>query len=126
MPALQARCTCGTERCSSCALRTTFLLRFSTPFGRFQKGKGKAGLAFERNESVNTCNLKTDQAEAVRPGARAVDANAAVAIPAHDAHGDVRAVVGIAFAAGERHIEPTELERLSQLVQKSCRPDLGS
>ena len=81
------------------------------------KGKGMAGLAFERDESVTTCNLKTDRTGTVRPGARAVDANAAVALPVHDARGDVRAVVGIAFA-GEREIEPIELERLAARAEE--------
>ncbi len=75
------------------------------------RGKGMAGLALERNEPVSTCNLKTDQSGDVRPGARAVDAQAAVALPVRDARGEVRAVVGIAFA-GERDLEPAELTAL--------------
>jgi hypothetical protein len=43
------------------------------------KGKGMAGLALQRDEVVSTCNLKTDETGDVRPGAKAVDANAAVA-----------------------------------------------
>src|SRR5690349_7526822 len=60
-------------------------------------GKGMAGLAWERDECVATCNLKTDASGDVRPGAKAVDAQAALAIPVRDAAGGVRAVVGIAF-----------------------------
>ena len=75
------------------------------------KGKGMAGLALERNDVVSTCNLKTDDTGDVRPGAKAVDANAAVAIPIHDASGAVRGVVGIAFM-GERDIDPKEMARL--------------
>ena len=77
------------------------------------KGKGMAGLAFERNAPVSTCNLKTDATGDVRPGAKAVDANAAVAIPIHDAGGAIRGVVGIAYM-GERDMEPSELERLTR------------
>ena len=73
------------------------------------KGKGMAGLAWERNDVVSTCNLKTDQTGDVQPGARAVDAGAAVAIPVHDGAGDVRAVVGIAFV-GDRTFTADELE----------------
>ena len=76
------------------------------------KGKGMAGLAFERDKPVSTCNLKTDTSGDVRPGAKAVDANAAVAIPVHDADGNVRAVVGIAYR-GEREMDDAELGRLS-------------
>lgn len=75
-------------------------------------GKGMAGLAWQRNEPVQTCNLKDDNSGDVRPGAKAVDAHAAVAIPVHDAQGEVRAVVGIAFM-GEREIGAEELAALS-------------
>jgi L-methionine (R)-S-oxide reductase len=61
------------------------------------RGKGMAGLAWERDRPVQTCNLQ-DPGKDVRPGAKAVDAGAAVAFPVHDADGRVRAVVGIAFA----------------------------
>jgi L-methionine (R)-S-oxide reductase len=76
------------------------------------RGKGMAGLAWERDAPVQTCNLQSDASGDVRPGARAVSAQAAVALPVHDAHGALRAVVGIAFA-GEREIPPSELARLS-------------
>ncbi|HEY3494923.1 MAG TPA: GAF domain-containing protein [Polyangiaceae bacterium] len=72
------------------------------------KGKGMAGLAWERNSAVATCNLKTDQSGDVRPGAKAVDAQAALAIPVRGADGEVRAVVGIAFL-GEREFAAEEL-----------------
>ena len=72
------------------------------------KGKGMAGLAWERNSPVQTCNLKTDQSGDVRPGAKAVDAQAAIAIPVRAADGAVRAVVGIAFL-GEREFAEAEL-----------------
>jgi hypothetical protein len=45
-------------------------------------GKSMAGLALERGESVQTCNLKEDRSGAVKPGAKAVDAQAAVPMPA--------------------------------------------
>lgn len=74
------------------------------------KGKGMAGLAWERNRSVAVCNLKTDGSGDVRPGAKAVDAQAALAIPVRDEAGTVRAVVGIAFL-GEREFAEDELTR---------------
>lgn len=73
------------------------------------KGKGMAGLAWERQRAVAVCNLKTDASGDVRPGAKAVDAQAALAIPVRDGAGEVRAVVGIAFL-GERDFSDTELE----------------
>jgi hypothetical protein len=78
---------------------------------RVPRGKGMAGLAWERGQPVQTCNLQSDASGDVRPGARAVAAQAAVALPVCDGSGALRAVVGIAFA-GEREIEAAELERL--------------
>lgn len=75
-------------------------------------GKGMAGLALERREPVHTCNLKDDQSGNVRPGAKAVNAQAAVAIPVADQGGNVRAVVGIAFAE-EREFTGDELKGLT-------------
>jgi hypothetical protein len=79
---------------------------------RIPRGKGMAGLALERNEPVSTCNLKTDNTGDVRPGAKAVDAKAAVALPVHDSAGGVRAVVGIAYA-DERDLDEAQLADLS-------------
>ncbi len=61
------------------------------------KGKGMAGLALEREQPVQTCNLKDDTTGDVRPGAKAVDATAAVAFPIASKGGDIDAIVGIAF-----------------------------
>ena len=72
------------------------------------KGKGMAGLAWERDEVVSTCNLKSDNSGDVRPGAKAVDAQAAMAIPVRSPSGDLRAVVGIAFM-NEREFSAEEL-----------------
>jgi hypothetical protein len=80
------------------------------------KGKGMAGLAWERNTAVATCNLKTDQTGDVRPGARAVDAQAALALPVRGSDGEVRAVVGIAFL-GEREFADAELRAFEQAAQ---------
>ncbi len=61
---------------------------------RVPRGKGMAGLAFERNEPVSTCNIQTDATGQVRPGAKMIGAQAGVALPVRDAAGAVRAVVG--------------------------------
>ncbi len=82
------------------------------------KGKGMAGLAWERDRAVSTCNLKTDHSGDVRPGARAVDANAAVAIPIHGPDGANRGVVGIAFM-GQRDMDQEELDRLSEEAERA-------
>jgi L-methionine (R)-S-oxide reductase len=74
-------------------------------------GKGMAGLALERGEPVQTCNLQEDRSGAVKPGAKAVNAQAAVAMPVRDSAGAILAVVGVAFR-DEREIQGQELERL--------------
>jgi hypothetical protein len=79
------------------------------------KGKGMAGLAWERNRSVATCNIKTDASGDVRPGAKAVDAQAALAIPVRGPDGEVRAVVGLAFM-GERDFPDAELDEFEKLA----------
>lgn len=75
-------------------------------------GKGMAGLALERGVPIQTCNLKEDESGAVKPGAKAVDAKAAVAIPVKDQTSAVRAVVGIAFP-DERQFSDSDLAALS-------------
>lgn len=76
------------------------------------RGKGMAGLALERGEPVQTCNLKTDQTGDVRPGSRMVEAQAAIALPAFDDAGEIRAVVGLAFA-DDRELSAAEVSKLS-------------
>src|ERR1043166_7600229 len=60
-------------------------------------GKGMAGVAQVKKQPVQTCNLQTDASGTIKPGAKAVDAQAAVALPVLTASGDVRAVVGVAW-----------------------------
>jgi hypothetical protein len=48
----------------------------------------------------------------VRPGAKAVNAGAAIAMPVRDSHGAIVAVVGVAFVE-EREISQAEVSRLS-------------
>ena len=75
-------------------------------------GKGMAGLALQRKEPIQTCNLKEDNSGNVKPGAKAVNAQAAVALPVLDSQSEVRAVVGIAFP-NEREFTPAELDDLT-------------
>ncbi len=74
-------------------------------------GKGMAGIAMAEDRCVATCNLREDQTGAVKPGAKAVGAGAALAFPVHDAAGQVRAVVGIAWQE-ERTLGDDELRAL--------------
>ena len=60
-------------------------------------GKGMAGAAQTRKIPVQTCNLQTESGGDIKPGAKAVNALAAIAAPVLDRDGEVRAVVGIAW-----------------------------
>src|ERR1051326_1483846 len=74
-------------------------------------GKGMAGLALERGEAGQTCNLQEDRSGAGKPGARAVTAQAAVAMPVRNREGEIVAVVGAAWME-DRDIQGEEMERL--------------
>lgn len=80
------------------------------------RGKGMAGLALEREKPVQTCNLQTDTSGDVRPGARAVDAQGAVALPVKDKQGQIRAVVGFAFP-DSRELSDAQLVALTEVAQ---------
>lgn len=86
------------------------------------KGKGMAGLAWERGEVVATCNLESDESGDVRPGAKAVNAQAALAIPVRAPAGELRGVVGIAFV-GERNFSVQELQAFEAAA--ASLPDAG-
>jgi len=76
-------------------------------------GKGMAGLAWQHDKPIQTCNLKEDTSGQVRPGAKAVEAKAAVALPVHDGDGVVRAIVGLAWM-DERELAESELATMAK------------
>jgi len=76
-------------------------------------GKGMAGLAWQHDKAIQTCNLKTDMSGAVKPGAKAVDGKAAVALPVHDQSGTVRAIVGLAWM-DERELSADEIAAIDR------------
>ncbi len=78
-------------------------------------GKGMAGMAQVQREPVQTCNLQTEPPGKINPMARLVSGQAAVALPVLGADGDVRAVVGFAFAE-EGELPAAQLEQLSRLA----------
>lgn len=78
-------------------------------------GKGMAGMAQVRKEPVQTCNLQTDETGNIRPGAKAVNAQAAIALPVFDDAGAVRAVVGIAWVH-EAEIGAAEQQAMMELA----------
>lgn len=62
-----------------------------------EHGKGMAGSAQVKKAPVQTCNLQDDKSGNIRPGAKAVGAQAAIAIPLLDQAGEVLAVAGFAW-----------------------------
>ena len=69
-------------------------------------GKGMAGLAAQRLEPVQTCNLQTDTTGDIRPGAKAVPVQASIAVPMI-VDGRLRGVLG--FAKARRRILTSEV-----------------
>jgi len=78
-------------------------------------GKGMAGVAQVKKQPVQTCNLQTDETGNIKPGAKAVDAQAAIALPVLDETGALRAVVGIAWSK-EGEIGPDESDSMMKLA----------
>jgi L-methionine (R)-S-oxide reductase len=76
-------------------------------------GKGIAGLAVERKEPVNMCNLQTDKSGDARPGAKATGAGGALCVPMLAGDQAVGAL-GIATVA-ERDFTAEETELLLQV-----------
>jgi hypothetical protein len=74
-------------------------------------GKGMAGQAFVQGIPIQTCNLKDDSSGAVRPGAKAVNAEAAVALPVKTPSGEIAAIVGIAYN-DQRTFNVDDLDKL--------------
>jgi L-methionine (R)-S-oxide reductase len=79
-------------------------------------GKGMAGVAQVKKKPVQTCNLQTDDTGNIKPGAKAVGAQAAIAVPVLDDGGDVRAVVGIAWNH-EAEIGAAEQEAIIEMTR---------
>ena len=59
-------------------------------------GKGMAGLAAERREPVQVCNLQTDESGDVRPGAKDTKMEGSVAAPMFDSAGELVGTLGVA------------------------------
>jgi|SRR5215831_10029341 len=62
---------------------------------RVPVGKGMAGLAFERNEPVSSCNIQSDESGTVKPGARDTGVNGAIVVPIRNSEGQACGALGI-------------------------------
>jgi L-methionine (R)-S-oxide reductase len=87
-------------------------------------GKGMAGLAVERAEPVDACNIQTDASGDVRPGARATGLSGAVVVPILK---EGRAVGALGVGnRGERQFTPAEVAELLEagrrLVEGGLEP----
>ncbi|MGC6416471.1 MAG: GAF domain-containing protein [Bradymonadia bacterium] len=91
------------------------------------RGKGMAGQAWARASTVSTCDLPNDPSRVVQPGARAVDATTAFAIPMFDASGRVTGVIGIAFRSAVDDVESLRIrcERAVSASQSTGSADSG-
>ena len=59
-------------------------------------GKGMAGIAAERREPVQVCNLQTDSSGVVRPGARDTRMEGSIAAPMLSTSGILKGALGVA------------------------------
>ena len=83
-------------------------------------GKGMAGIAQVKKQPVQTCNLQTDDSGTIKPGAKAVGAQAAIALPVLDDRGEVRAIVGLAWS-DERELGPELEQSMMQMAAELPR-----
>jgi len=83
-------------------------------------GKGMAGLAFERNEPVSSCNIQSDQTGDVKPGARDTGVNGAIVVPIRNEHGEPAGALGIGVHRAYDYTAE-ETERLLSIAAKLMR-----
>lgn len=88
---------------------------------RIPVGKGMAGLAAERGEPVQVCNLQTDASGDVRPGARVTGMQGSICVPMRKG-GALVGVLGVAVDR-EREFTPEETAWLEH-AGESLAPDL--
>ena len=65
---------------------------------RIPIGKGMAGIAAEREEPVQVCNLQTDDSGVAETGARETGMEGSIAAPIFDAGGELVGVLGVGKA----------------------------
>ncbi len=78
----------------------------SVPFG-----KGMGGLAAERREPVQVCNLQSDTSGVAEPGARASGLEGTIAVPMLDPDGTLEGVLGVG-KPGEYEFSDDEVDGL--------------
>ena len=81
---------------------------------RIPIGKGMAGIAAERKQPVQVCNLQTDASGVAKPGAKETRMEGSVAVPMLVDKTILRGVLGVAKPVAYE-FTPVELESLSQI-----------
>ncbi|WP_226013120.1 GAF domain-containing protein [Halomicrobium salinisoli] len=74
-------------------------------------GKGMAGIAPERREPVQVCNLQTDDSGVAEPGARVTMMEGSIAAPIVGSDGALEGTIGVAKPE-PYEFTPTECDRL--------------
>jgi putative methionine-R-sulfoxide reductase with GAF domain len=90
-------------------------------------GKGMAGLAAERRQAVQVCNLQTDCSGTAQPGAKATGAQGSIAVPML-VGGELRGVLGVA-KADEHDFDEKQiglLEAIAGRIGEAFTPDAGA
>jgi L-methionine (R)-S-oxide reductase len=82
-------------------------------------GKGMAGIAAERREPVQVCNLQHDTSGVVRPGAKLTQMEGSLAVPML-AGGELFGVLGIAKPVAY-DFTPAETQLLLDVAAAACR-----
>lgn len=82
-------------------------------------GKGMAGLAVQRGQPVDACNIQTDQSGDVRPGAKATDLAGAIVVPIFRGS-EVVGALGIANRA-ERSFTQAEIDELIEVGRQIAK-----
>ncbi len=83
---------------------------------RIPIGKGMAGLAAERRECVQVCNLQTDESGTAKPAARQTQMAGSIAAPML-VDGELRGTIGIARPE-EHEFTPAQRELLMQVGER--------
>ena len=82
-------------------------------------GKGMAGIAAERREAVQLCNLQTDESGVARPAARNTKVEGSIALPLL-LNGELHGTLGIAKPVPYDFTDD-EVAALMQLGEAICR-----
>lgn len=86
---------------------------------RVPVGKGMAGLAVERAQPINACNIQTDASGDVRPGARKTGMEGAIVVPMMK---DDRAAGALGVAnRSERTFTEEEIATLMEVGRRMAR-----